>query len=107
MFIALSANGPKAYEIMVWLSAFGGAAPISSNDSPIATPSIADRSWNLYEGSNGETTVYTFVATSTQSNWSCDMMYFFSYLISNRRLSEHEYLISIGAGTETFTGKFF
>jgi xyloglucan-specific endo-beta-1,4-glucanase len=41
MFTSSSASGPNAYKIMVWPAALGGAEPISSNGSPIATPSMA------------------------------------------------------------------
>ena len=64
MFTSSSATGSDEYEIMIWLTALGGAGPISSTGSPIATPTIDGVGWKLYSGPNGDTTVYSFVASS-------------------------------------------
>lgn len=88
---------------MVWLAALGGAFPITSSGSPIASPSIGGVTWNLYQGTN-TWTVFSFVATSEQANFSGDIKEFFTYLIDNHGLPSSYYLQSIGAGTEAFTG---
>jgi xyloglucan-specific endo-beta-1,4-glucanase len=105
MFTSSSPSGSNNYEIMVWLGAYGGAGPISSSGSPVATPSIGGVTWKLYKGPNGSTTVFSFVAEGTQSKYSGDLKNFLSYLVSNQGLSSSQYLKSIGAGTEPFTGK--
>ena len=92
------------YEIMVWLAALGGAGPISSTGSTIATPTINGITWNLYSGPNGDTTVYSFVAQSTTESFSGDLMDFFTYLIDNEGVSDSLYLTTVEAGTEPFTG---
>lgn len=89
---------------MVWLAALGGAGPISSSGSPVATPTIAGISWKLYSGPNGATTVYSFVAASEVTSFSADMKLFLTYLATNEGFSTSQYLTSIGAGTEPFTG---
>ncbi|EON96324.1 putative xyloglucan-specific endo-beta- -glucanase precursor protein [Phaeoacremonium minimum UCRPA7] len=104
LFTGSSASGTSQYEIMIWLNALGGAGPISSTGSTIATPTIGGVSWKLYSGSNGVQTVFSFVASSAQSNFSGDLKNFISYLTSNQGLPTSQYLTSIGAGTETFTG---
>ena len=104
MFTSSSATGSNQYEIMVWLAAIGGAGPISSSGSAIATPSIGGVTWKLFSGPNGSTTVYSFVAESEQTNFSGDLLNFFKYLESNEGFSSSQYLTSIGAGTEPFTG---
>jgi len=104
MWLAPSAAGTNDYEIMVWLAALGGAGPISSTGSTVATPTIGSTSWQLYSGANGDTTVYSFVAESEQENFSGDLMDFFTYLIENENVPNTHYLTSIGAGTEPFTG---
>ena len=89
---------------MIWLAAIGGAGPISSTGSAIATPTIAGHSWKLYTGPNGDTTVYSFVATSEITSFSGDLVDFFTYLEENEAYSSSQYLQSVGAGTEPFTG---
>ncbi|RHZ44009.1 putative endoglucanase [Aspergillus thermomutatus] len=104
MFLSSSASGSDEYEIMVWLAALGGAGPISSTGSPIATPTIAGIKWNLYLGPNGSMQVYSFVAQSTTESFSGDMLDFFKYLESNQGLSSSLYLVDVQAGTEPFSG---
>lgn len=104
MFTSSSAEGTNEYEIMVWLAALGGAGPISSTGSPIATPSLAGSTWKLYSGPNGDTTVYSFVAETEVTDFSGDLMDFLNYLVNDEGLSDSQFLTSIGAGTEPFTG---
>lgn len=89
---------------MVWLAALGGAGPISSTGSAIATPTIAGSKWSLYSGPNGDTTVYSFVASSQITNFSADMLDFLNYLVENEGVSSSKYITSLQAGTEPFTG---
>lgn len=104
LFTSSSASGSNEYEIMIWLAALGGAGPISSTGSTIATPTIAGTSWKLYSGPNGDTTVYSFVASSEVTSFSGDLKDFFTYLVDSEGFSSSQYLTSIGAGTEPFTG---
>ncbi|TFK50155.1 Xeg-Edgp [Heliocybe sulcata] len=104
MFLSTSSGGTADYEVMVWLDALGGAGPISSSGSPIATPTIGGHSWNLYSGPNGQMTVYSFVTTSTITSFSGDLAQFFQYLEANEGVSSSQYLNSIQAGTEPFVG---
>ncbi|KAI0154404.1 family 12 glycosyl hydrolase [Xylariaceae sp. FL1272] len=104
LFTSSTSSGSSEYEIMVWLAALGGAGPISSTGSPIATTTIAGVSWNLYYGLNGSMKVYSFVASSQVTSFSGDLKLFLTYLSSNQGLSTSQYLTSMGAGTEPFTG---
>lgn len=104
MFLSSSASDSEEYEIMVWLAALGGAGPISSTGSAIATTTINGVTWKLYSGPNGSMTVYSFVAESTTTSFSGDMKEFFNYLTENEGVSTSLYLISVQAGTEPFTG---
>lgn len=104
MFTSSSATGSASYEIMVWLAALGGAGPISSTGSVVATPTISGVKWNLYSGPNGAMTVFSFVAQSEVTSFSGDLKLFLAYLSTNQGLSTSQYLTSIGAGTEPFTG---
>ena len=104
-FLGTSATSAASYEVMIWLSAIGGAGPISSTGSPIATPTIGSTAFNLYEGPNGSMKVYSFVAQSKSvTNYSGDLMTFYKYLETNFGVSSSLYVQSIGAGTEPFTG---
>jgi len=104
MFTSSTATGANEYEIMIWLAALGGAGPISSTGSAVATVTINSVSWKLYSGPNGSTTVYSFVAASEATSYSGDLLNFFKYLETYQSFPSSQYLLSIGAGTEPFTG---
>lgn len=89
---------------MIWLGALGGAGPISSTGSPIATPTLSGVKWNLYKGVNGQMTVFSFVAQSNVQSFSGDLVNFTKYLVSSQGVSGSQILQSLGAGTEPFVG---
>jgi xyloglucan-specific endo-beta-1,4-glucanase len=97
-----STTAAHNYEVMIWLAALGGAEPIGYG-TPIASPTIDGITWNLYKGPN-TWTVFSFVASSEQTDFSGDILNFFTYLIDNEGLPSDYYLQSIQAGTEAFTG---
>lgn len=103
LFTSSTATGSNEYEIMIWLAALGGAGPISSTGSAVATVTLAGNSFKLYKGPNGSTTVFSFVAVSEVTSFSGDIKTFLQYLITNQGLSSSQYLTSVGAGTEPFT----
>ncbi|KAM3420685.1 hypothetical protein BST61_g3939 [Cercospora zeina] len=113
LFTSSSPTATNEYEIMVWLAAFGGAGPISANYGsdgkpvPIATVTLAGRSWKLYKGSNGVNQVFSFLPAngSNIDNFSGDIVEFVKYLTSKQGLPSSQYLISSGAGTEPTSGK--
>ena len=104
MFTSSTASGSNEYEIMIWLAAIGGAGPISSTGSTVATPTIGGVSFKLYSGPNGDTTVYSFVAESEATSFSGDLLDFYTYLESSFSFPSSQCLLSIGAGSEPFTG---
>ncbi|RLN89295.1 hypothetical protein BBJ28_00024587 [Nothophytophthora sp. Chile5] len=105
LFTSSTASGKNEYEIMVWLAAYGGAGPISSTGKAIATVTVGGTKFNLFKGPNGSTTVFSFVAVKTVTSFTGDLMNFFNYLTKNQKLSTSQYLITVEAGTEPFTGK--
>lgn len=107
IFTASTADGDPEFEIMIWLGAFGGAAPISGTDGPIATGvELAGTTWNLFNGPNGAMSVYSFVAESGDiENFEGDLMVFANYVSENYDLSAEQFVNSIGAGTEPFLGQ--
>lgn len=90
---------------MVWLEAAGGAGPISATGSPIASPTLAGSSWDLYSGKNGNVNVFSFVAKKTVNSFKGDMVEFFSYLTKNQGVAASNYITSLQAGTEPFSGE--
>lgn len=92
------------YEIMIWLAALGGAGPISSTGSAIATVTLSGYTWSLYYGLNGSVKVYSFVASSEITSFDANLMTFFDYLVTYEGVSSSSCLIDIQAGTEPFTG---
>jgi len=104
LFTGSSATGSAEYEIMIWLGALGGAGPISSTGSPIATVTLAGSSWKLYNGMNGQMNVYSFVAVSNVNSFKGDLMAFVNYLTSKQGMPKSQILQSVGAGTEPFSG---
>ncbi|CEL05934.1 Putative Xyloglucan-specific endo-beta-1,4-glucanase A [Aspergillus calidoustus] len=89
---------------MIWLAALGGAGPISSSGSSIASVTLGGVSWNLWYGWNGNMQVYSFVASSTTESFSADLVDFISYLENSQGLSSSQYLTHVQAGTEPFVG---
>ena len=105
MFLGASPTASASYEVMVWLGALGGAGPISSSGAPIAAPIIGSTTFNLYKGPNGAMTVFSFVAQNKQTtSYKGDLIAFFKYLETSQGVPSSQYLQSIGAGTEPFTG---
>ncbi|KAM5343100.1 hypothetical protein ACJ41O_014066 [Fusarium nematophilum] len=104
LFTGSTADGEEEYEFMIWLGALGGAGPISSTGSAIATVDIAGSSWKLYEGKNNQMTVFSFVAEETVNEFCGDLADFTDYLMENHGVSQSQILQSVGAGTEPFEG---
>jgi xyloglucan-specific endo-beta-1,4-glucanase len=104
MFTSSTASGANEYEIMIWLAALGGVGPISSTRATVATPTIGGVSFKLYIGPNSGTTVDSFVAESEITNFSGDLLDFYTYLENSFSFPSSKYLLSIGAGSEPFTG---
>jgi xyloglucan-specific endo-beta-1,4-glucanase len=104
LFTSSTSGGTNEYEIMIWLAALNGAGPISSTGSAVATTAVGGVYFQLYKGTNGDTTVYSFVAKKTTTSFSADLMDFFTYLSDNEGFPTSQYLNVLEFGTEPFTG---
>ncbi|KAH9826357.1 glycoside hydrolase family 12 protein [Teratosphaeria destructans] len=111
MFTSSDPNGISECEIMVWLAAIGDAGPISSSygsdgsATAIGSTTVNDHTFDLYKGTNGDMTVYTFLPSSGEiASWSGDIYPFFTYLIDSEGFSSGQYLTVFEAGTEATTG---
>ncbi|KAE8381984.1 concanavalin A-like lectin/glucanase domain-containing protein [Aspergillus bertholletiae] len=105
IFTSSSAGGNAEYEIMIWTAALGGAGPISASGSPIDNPTVGGKTWKLFKGTNAATTVFSFVAPSEIQDYSGNLAEFFTYLTEKQSFPASQYYLSIGAGTEPFTGQ--
>ncbi|KKK12473.1 hypothetical protein P175DRAFT_0430638 [Aspergillus ochraceoroseus IBT 24754] len=104
MFTSPTASADAEYEIMIWLAALGGAGPISSTGSAIASVTLGGVKFHVWYGLNGPVKVYSFVAASTTKSFSADLNDFFKYLERSHKFPTSQYLTHVQAGTEPFTG---
>ncbi|KAF4987459.1 hypothetical protein FGRMN_10362 [Fusarium graminum] len=105
LWLAPSVGAANKYEIMIWVGSYGGAGPISDHGStPLATLDINGAQWKLFRGPNGDTTVYSFVATKNQGNFQGDLLPFLTYLTKSQGIPSSYVATSFQAGTEPFVG---
>jgi xyloglucan-specific endo-beta-1,4-glucanase len=83
------------YELMIWLSRYGGVQPIGSYKT---TVNVAGRSWSLYVGYNGSMKVFSFVAPGAVSNFSGNIKEFFNYMANSE---------GFPAGSQNLISKLF
>ena len=109
-FVGTNCTFGQAYEVMVWLGVYGTITPIGPQ---IATTTIGNTPFNLHGGKNGNITVYSFVAQTNITSYSGDLYPFFQYLADPssppwtdvlQPIPGTDYLQSIQAGTEAFSG---
>ena len=108
-FLGSSCDGAASYEVMIWPGLFGtNVYPLSNNGyppTPSATPTISGTEFDLIIGTEGDTTVYSFVATShSDTDFSGDINDFYQYLVDNEGFPSDQYVQSVNAGTEVLTG---
>ncbi|KAF5357345.1 hypothetical protein D9758_005913 [Tetrapyrgos nigripes] len=97
------ASSASSYEIMIWLSGLGGIQPVGS---PVAQGiSVAGHTWDLWRGPNTNWQVLSFKNVGADiTNFNVDLNQFFQYLIQNQGVSSSQFIQSIQAGSEPFTG---
>lgn len=90
-------------EIMVWLHYSEGIQPIGGKREEIAVNGVP---WALWEGPHPESgwPVYSFVRGENTDRASLDLADFLR-LLAARGLNDAEYVTSVQAGIEVFTGK--
>lgn len=95
-------NTNADHEIMIWLYKSGDIRPIGE---PQATVTLGGVDWELWEGSLPQCgwPVHSFIRTTNTTAQKLNLSEFFNYLIE-RGLSDSQYLISVEAGAEVFTG---
>ena len=108
-FLATSAD-PKAthtHEVMVWLGKQGDRSPITASPNPVASPTIGNSAFDLFKGTNSMdgSTVFSFVRSGADlTDYSGDLNAFLQYLVTSQGVPAAQYMLSMQAGTEAFTG---
>ncbi|KAF9480880.1 glycoside hydrolase family 12 protein [Pholiota conissans] len=95
------ATSASTYEIMIWLSARGGATPAGSQ---VGTVNINGLNWKLFKGVVGSWNIFSFVAPSEMTNFNEDLKPFFNYLVSSQGVPSNQFLVQAQSGTEPFVG---
>lgn len=90
-------DGVNRTEIMVWFHRAGAVQPVGS---PVGTATVAGRTWQVWSGNNGGNDVLSFVATSTITSWSFDVMDFVRQAVDRGMARNDWYLTSVQAGFE-------
>lgn len=98
------------YEIMLWVNWNGSMGPISYNYGcsgypstacPVATNvNVGGHTWNLYEGTNGSATVYSFLRTSDTNSGTVNITQISQWLANNSYFSSNTNLHEIQFGFE-------
>ncbi|KAG7091159.1 hypothetical protein E1B28_010212 [Marasmius oreades] len=101
--VGTPASKNSSYEIMIWLSGLGGIQPVGS--AVTRGISLAGHTWDLWRGPNQNWQVLSFVIQDGEAtNFNVDLNEFFKYIIANQGVAPTQYIQSIQAGTEPFTG---
>ncbi|KUF85945.1 hypothetical protein AM588_10001046 [Phytophthora nicotianae] len=87
LFTSATANGTVEYELMVWLAALGGAWPLTTTGKPIKEVKVSNVDFNLYQGKNGNTTVFSYVAVNMTKSFSADFKQFFDELPADNTIA--------------------
>lgn len=66
---------------------------------------VGGTDFNLYQGKNGNTTVFSYVAVNSTTKFSADFKQFFSELPADNTIAPTQFLTHVQAGTEPFQGQ--
>lgn len=95
-------SGGQSDEIMIWLNKGGGPAPAGSTYASGIT--IANATWNLWEGNSGSWPIHSYVRTSNTSSATFDIMAFMKDLVTRGRIPNTRYVSGVQAGIEVRSG---
>ncbi|BCL15949.1 GH12 family glycosyl hydrolase domain-containing protein [Micromonospora sagamiensis] len=94
-------DGVNQMEIMIWLNRQGPIQPIGSR---VGTTTLAGRTWEVWQGSNGANNVISYVAPSAISSLSFSVLDFIADVRNRGAITNSWYLTSIQAGFEPWSG---
>jgi len=94
-------SSSTSFEVMVWLSSRGGAAPYGR---VVGHATVNGVTWTVYKGIIKTWVLISFLTPSETTNYNSDQKPFFDYLITNNTITGTQYLVQLQAGTEPFIG---
>ncbi|MHA7655292.1 GH12 family glycosyl hydrolase domain-containing protein [Mycobacterium sp. ML4] len=94
-------TGVNNQEIMVW---FNHQGPIQPVGSPVGNTTINGKTFVVWDGSNGQNNVMSYVATAPIEVWSFDVLDFVDHTATMEPINNSWYLTSIQAGFEPWNG---
>ncbi|GIE93360.1 GH12 family glycosyl hydrolase domain-containing protein [Paractinoplanes rishiriensis] len=94
-------NGVNQQEIMIWFNRQGNIQPIGS---PVGTATVAGRTWEVWQGSNGANGVVSYLAPSAITSWTFSVLDFINDVRNRGVITNSWYLTSIQAGFEPWIG---
>ncbi|MEH0933688.1 GH12 family glycosyl hydrolase domain-containing protein [Micromonospora psammae] len=94
-------DGVNQMEIMIWLNRQGPIQPIGSR---VGTTTLAGRSWEVWQGSNGSNNVISYVAPSPIASLNFSVLDFITDVRNRGAITNSWYLTSIQAGFEPWQG---
>lgn len=108
LMLGSSCEGSASYEIMIWLGTAGGIGPLSDSGYPptkVTPVKLGAYNWKLIRGGTDNMKTFSFVAYQPQFNYQGNIMDFINYVKQNEKVEfSNQYVQSLGAGTEVFTG---
>ncbi|KAJ6485421.1 glycoside hydrolase family 12 protein [Mycena vitilis] len=97
----LGASADSSFEIMIWLSARGGATPAGTE---VGTASVNGVAWKLFQGTIKTWTIFSFVAPTEITKFDADLKPFMTFLTQKHGVPSSHFLVQAQAGTEPFEG---
>jgi endoglucanase len=94
-------TGVNQMELMIWFNRQGGVSPVGS---AVGYTTVGGLSWQVWQGNNGGNDVVSYVAASTLSSWSFNVMDFVNDVDARTQVTSAWYLTSIQAGFEPWSG---
>ncbi|MDX2544258.1 GH12 family glycosyl hydrolase domain-containing protein [Streptomyces sp. WI04-05B] len=93
-------------EMMVWLNRQNGAGPLGTKRETLTVGGVA---WDLYVGkivnTNSSWNVFSFVRKTNTNSQTTDLTALTNALVQRKLMANTNYLSSVEAGTEVFSGK--
>ncbi|KIY65324.1 glycoside hydrolase family 12 protein [Cylindrobasidium torrendii FP15055 ss-10] len=100
--VGTPASANSSYEFMIWLAKLGDIQPIGSTVA--SNVEVGGLTWEVWRGPNTNWEVISFFTTDLIQDFEVDLKEFFDYLVAEQDVDPAQYLQSIQAGTEPFTG---
>ena len=94
-------DGVNQQEIMIWFNRQGAIQPVGS---AAGNTTIGGKTWQVWQGNNGQNGVISYVATAPIDSWNLNVLDFVNDVKSRGTVTNSWYLTSIQAGFEPWNG---